>query len=133
MKKIFLVAFLIPVLSFTCLKKTPNCHTSITFKNNSDFTVFRAHVIKDKYNNCRYYLEEFKAGTSYTFRNGLCYEKQESPDQELYIVSPEGTGLQFQQRSFSCDSITKAYKVLKHYDLSLQYLHNHNWEVNYPE
>jgi len=133
MKKIFLVALLIPILSFTCLKKSPNCHTSVMIKNNSDFTVFRALVIRDNDSNCRYILEEFKPGTSYTWRGYGCYEKHENTLKELYIISPERTAFQAQTQSLNCDSIAKHNKVLKHYDLTLQYLHEHNWEVNYPE
>ena len=108
-------------------KEGPNCHKKITFKNRTDFTLLLGELYKTGGDGkCAISFKEFKPGEDYEKQEDNCWE--ENLPIEVYIVSPE----KFHREGYiSCDSIEIKNKVLKHYILTLDYLHQNNWTVIY--
>jgi hypothetical protein len=132
MKKILAVILLIPLLSMKCTKKEgPNCHHKVVFRNHSDFTVLLAELYKNGQGKCRFVYNEFKPGEEIEKYSDNCWE--EVVPVNIYILSPENAESMHQDNSYSCDSIGIRNKILKQYVITVDYLREKNWTVNYPE
>jgi hypothetical protein len=132
MKKLLILLFAWPLMAVDCRKEEgPNCHYNIVFRNNSADSVVRATIVP-RDNLC--YLNgpvvpPFSNDTIKYFR--ICIEGDitNHGPQNIYIVDRKKYN---DQIYYNCDSIEVKNKVLKHYSLTVEYLRENGFTINYP-
>jgi hypothetical protein len=123
-------------------KESENCHSAITFSNNSDMTLYvkeeNFYLIDppDPFDISRlsYFHPGQKNIKSYSvskdaLSSTMCFENSFGGDLEiLYIYIFDAAVI----KNTSWEVVARDYLVLKRYDLTLKDLQRLNWKIAYP-
>ena len=119
-------------MATTCQKEGPDCHFSITIKNNTSKDIIHAMNFKNTSDKCNLSGTIIKPSEKYELTINECWESSLADGQptEFYLIDPDH--LNSPNIYYDCDSIEIKNKVLKHYKLTLDDLKKLDFTITYP-